>query len=425
MNVRPDGILGAIVGSESLGTAETLINGAGGCRSRAQIVLRGLIPEYGEGDTGCCDSLYFGKQSRLPCSYINGDDIVFGPGPKVADGVSSIRRITGRDVLLVDTLGASLVCDDRSGMDPAPITMEGDLSSMTFDEGYDLACEAIVRSVVGSGDKDPLSVNVLGYGICDLGWTYGMAELRELLAMMCVRVNAFIGCRPGADGIRASGSSALNIELNPARCRRTADLYGELFGMPSLRPSAGAPVGYRATRSLLREVGDALGVDPTPALDAVDRDECDVRRMLRNNERMPDGLKARRYSVTGESCNVLPLVEWMTEVFCMIPGSVRPTDGAYEEEIRSALDRRGFGCAMGAEDHPDTEVLFTDGLTALDGSMGRGIPAYVEVTMPRGREMNLTGRCLVGRPGCRYILDEMLNGITRFRCGQPAYIDRP
>ena len=43
MNNRPDGMLGAILASESIGTADTLINGAGGCRSRAMILLNVLV----------------------------------------------------------------------------------------------------------------------------------------------------------------------------------------------------------------------------------------------------------------------------------------------------------------------------------------------------------------------------------------------
>ena len=38
MRLHPDGFLGAVVASESLGMTDTMINGAGGCRSRSQIV---------------------------------------------------------------------------------------------------------------------------------------------------------------------------------------------------------------------------------------------------------------------------------------------------------------------------------------------------------------------------------------------------
>ena len=65
---------------------------------------------------------------------------------------------------------------------------------------------------------------------------------------------------------------------------------------------------------------------------------------------------------------------------------------------------------FGARDEGEIEVYFTDGLSAARGRLERNVPAYVEISMPRGRALDLMGRCLVGRPGCRYILDELLNG---------------
>lgn len=421
MNVRPDGILGAIVGSEGMGLTDTMVNGAGGCRSRAQIMLNELDPVYRGEVAGCCSSKYFGRQSRLPCTYVNGDDIVFGTSPKVSDGVSSVSGVTGRRVLLVDTLGVSLVCSDNSLSGAEPLELEGDLSSMTFDEGYDLAAEAVLRSSGISDDPRP-GVNILGYGLPDPGWTYGMGEIRSLLSMMGVRVNAFVGCVDSLEAISSSGGSDLCVMVHPERCHRVASFYKEL-GIPSLRPSCGSPVGYRATKSFLAEIANRLGIDPSPAIEAVDRDEQAVRMMLMKSDRAADGLRARTFSVQGCSSTVLPLTRWMTDVFAMVPGAVRVEDEEYAPEISSYLDGMGFGRAFGAEDEGEIDVYFTDGLKASKGRLERDVPAYVEIGMPRGRALDLMGRCLVGRPGCRYILDEMLNGVTRFRCGQPKYAD--
>ena len=106
MILRPDGTLGAVLASESLGLTDTLVNGAGGCRSRTQIMLRDLMSTYKEEDTRCCGSRFFSRQSRLPCTYINGDDIVFGTGCKVSEGISSVSSITGKPTSVVETLGA-------------------------------------------------------------------------------------------------------------------------------------------------------------------------------------------------------------------------------------------------------------------------------------------------------------------------------
>ena len=64
MRLHPDGFLGAVVASESLGMTDTMINGAGGCRSRSQIMIHDLIPSYTPENRGCCKSKYFSRQCR-------------------------------------------------------------------------------------------------------------------------------------------------------------------------------------------------------------------------------------------------------------------------------------------------------------------------------------------------------------------------
>ena len=62
-------------------------------------------------------------------------------------------------------------------------------------------------------------------------------------------------------------------------------------------------------------------------------------------------------------------------------------------------------------------------MAALKGRLDRDDIGYVEIGIPRGRYMDLMGRTLVGTQGCRYILDEMMNGMMRFRCGQPTEVE--
>lgn len=423
--MEPDGLLGAIIASESLGMTQTLVDGAGGCRSRAQIVLHELIQEYIPVDPSRYASGYFSRQSRMPCTYLNGDDLVFGARDKVADGFRTVTGSTGSGAALLDTLGASLLCTDTGGLEDGsgkgPVTVDGDLSAMSFREGYDAMTASILEDAVAPSDQDG-SVNILGYGIQDIGWRTGEAELRRLLGAMGVRVNAVPGCMPTSEEVGSMGMASLNVMLRPELCGRTADALRRITGAEALRLSMGAPVGYAATRSLVREVAEALDRDPAPALAIVDADEREVRGILTNYERLPLGLHARGFSADGESSTVYPLLRWMHGTFGMAPRRIACTDGEYSGEIRRYLEEAGFDdpemCSEG-----ESEVVFTDGLSALRGDLDGGPTAFVEVRMPRGRKVDLMGRCLIGTAGCRYILDSVFNGIRRFRCGQPAELD--
>lgn len=427
MNLQPDGFLGAVIASESLGMSDTMINGAGGCRSRSQIMLHDLLPSYTEENRGCCRSKYFSRQSRLPCTYLNNEDIVFGSAVKVSEGIGSVAEVSGRRMLLIDTLGASLICTDYSGLTGVegrdPIFMEGDLSAMTFAEGYDAAMATLLGSMgIKEGERDGLSVNLLGYGIQDPGWETGAEELRTLMSLMGVRVVSIPGCQPSKDEVMSMGSADLNVMVRPEFCRRTSAMLGDMFGIPSLRPSEGAPIGYDSTRSFVREVASVLGVDPAPALDYIDRDASRVHRILMNYDRAPLGLHAKGLVLEGDSSTVLPVLKWMLEAFGMSPRKVVLTDSEYSDEIGGLLESMGYSDALKGIDG-EVEVVFCDGMTALEGRLSNRTTSYVEIRIPRGRHMDLMGRCIVGTKGARYMLDEMFNGITRFRCGQPTEVD--
>ena len=425
VNCRADGLLGAIVASESLGVTDTLINGAGGCRSRAQIMMHDLIPQYYPENRGCCRSKYFSRQSRLPCTYLNNEDIIFGSREKVSDGIVSVSGITGRRVLLLDTLGASLICTDYEGMMDSegrpPIIMDSDLSAMSFSEGYDMAMCSILSSLdLEEGDDG--SVNIIGYGIMDPGWETGAHDLVHMLERMGLKVNCIPGCLPDENDVMSVGKASLNIMIHPEYCTGTARMLWERTGTPHLRPSMGAPVGYPAIRSFIREVADATGRDPTDALRHVDDDADSVHRVLMNYDRIPKSLRSKGFVVESDSSVAYPLMMWMMGTFGMSPRRISFPDEEYGEEISGYLSEKGFTDALtGIEG--DVEAVFSDGMDALEGRLSDNNCAHIEVCMPRGRCLDLMGRTVVGPKGCRYILDELLNGITRFRCGQPTDIN--
>ena len=428
MILRPDGTLGAVLASESLGLTDTLVNGAGGCRSRTQIMLRDLMSTYKEEDTRCCGSRFFSRQSRLPCTYINGDDIVFGTGCKVSEGISSVSSITGKPTSVVETLGASLVCTDYaqiSGNGVEVIPLDADLSSMSFEEGYDFAMGRILSYLLpddGERTFEP-SVNLLGYGIHDLGWEFGLDDLKALLSNMGVKVLAAIGCMPSEDEVIASTGAWLNIMVHPESCTGTARMYERNHDIPFLRPKDGAPVGYDSIRSMLKQVGEALGIDPTPALCAVDSEASKVLGMLRNYNKGVNMLRGRMYSIEASSSELYPLMVWMHDVFAMVPDSIIPLDPEYLSEIATYLESIGKADSLMSPRHGVDDIVFTDGVDCAYGKAEGGVTSYVEVRPPNMRGLNLVGRCTVGTGGCRYLIDEMLNGINRFRCGQPSSID--
>jgi len=416
LNLRPDGFLGAVIASESIGTAKTVINGSGGCRSRSRTLIHDLIPGYAPGGECCMKGPT--EDKKLPCTCLDAEDIIFGASPRIRDTVYPFIE-QGEKVMVVDTLGASLTCDDWSNIQSEKdvIMVEGDLSGMSMSEGYDRTmCELIGDEPFDGGENG--GVNLLGYGIMDIGWERGAEEMRHILDLMELETVCVPGCRPSKKDVARIGGASLNIMVHPEYSRRTAEMMRRDFGIPFLRPAMGAPVGYPATRSFIEDIARSTGRDPSKALDYVNKDAKDVYRVLSSHDSFPRWLFARGMTIKADSSVAYPLMDWMMSAFGMAPRKISALDEEYLPEIANRLKSEGYKDALIGTDG-EVEVVFSDGLTTLEGRMSKTTAGYIETCMPRGSYMNLSGRTLIGTCGCRNILDDVFNSITRFKCGQP------
>lgn len=323
----------------------------------------------------------------------------------------------GKPVTVVDTLAASLACTDPRCADGA-LYISDDLSSMSFAEGYDLCTERALRSTEMDAGTEEGTVVLLGYGLMDKGWTYGLDEMRGLLSLMGARVVCAPGCMPTGRELRACGKAEASILVDPARSVLTSH-YLEEKGVAPVVPSMGAPVGWRATESFLTEVAEAVGADPDPALRRVAEERSAVARRMKAAARDLYFFPGRCFDASGPSSLVYPLATWVAEDFRMAPRRLSLLDGFYGREVGRLSERFDVG------PRPDETLgaVFSDGIGAEEGSRRGDDASHVDIRPPTARPFDLLGRTMVGPAGCRYVVDSLLNSGSRFRCGQPLNAD--
>ncbi len=431
MMTEADGFLGAVLASQGCGM-KALINGPGGCRSRTVNLYRELSIEYGGEERDCCRSKYMSRQSSIPCTYLNSDDMILGSGNKIADGLSSVSSTTSKDVVLIDTLGASIQVTDReeavrrSGTEGRTVLSDEDLSGMSMAEGYDDTVRRILEHTGLEDGERKGSVAVLGYGLADSSWRHGMRNISELLALLGVTDVTFVGCDSDPSSLRRAGSCSVSVSVHPEMSAATSSMLSGK-GVDEVVLSAGSPIGYGSMRSFVTEMSGSLGLSPDRALGAIDAEERYVKKVLNNCDKDVRGLRGRPMTVETIPSDACPLMEWMYDMFSMVPGSYRPrfcTSSPYDGRIDSFLE--GVGCA-GARTSPtdpmSTYAFFSDGLTARLYKNDHPVISCVEVCMPFSRKTELTDRSLVGLGGARYLVDSLINDIGRFSCGQPTMAD--
>jgi len=424
-----DGFLGAVFAAEGTEGFRALINGPGGCRSRTQILVQEQFPEwYGEA-RGCMNSPFMSRQSRVPCTFLNNDDIVFGSGEKIAEGIASVAEATGGGVVLIETLAASVQVADRvsaarkSGYGDRVVLADPDVSSLSFCQGFDDTMEKIVDLVhPDNGDTDGRRVNILGYGAFDSDWHYGKDAIREMLSMMDIEVVSFVGL-DSSEKLAESGSADFNVMIHPECARKTAEWYSENLGIPFVEPSMGAPIGYPSIRRFLKEVSDVTDMEDDAPRRVLDEDEERMFRILRNFDKFSAGLRCEGMGFEGMPSDVLPVMEWMYDLFSLVPEYVdlrRTSDPRDSEGVEGFLRSIGSSDALGAGFHPDLKVMFTDALSAELYAYRNPKMSCVGFEMPFSGIRGIADRSMMWVNGCHTVLDAVMNGLGKFRCGLPT-----
>ena len=434
MNTEPDGFMGAVLAAEGIEGMKALINGPGGCRSRAQILLKELIQNYSGEDPGCCSSKYFSRQSKLPCTYLSSNDMIMGSSEKVSDGVGSVLSVSESDIVMVDTLGASIQVMDtdnavrRTGKGERVTIASKYLSSMSLYEGYDDNMERIIRDICPPEKTDmiPRTVNILGYNISDSGWEFGKEEISKIINGSGAEVISFIGCGSTKEEIERSRSAELNILIHPEFSIGTAEFYSREFDVPYIIPKSGSPIGYPSLMSFVNEVSSELGTDATNVVNEISKDRKSVDKTLNNAEKLLGGLRGCGCCITGIPSDILPIIRWMHDHLSIIPECVNVLGGKGSPLFGALIDYlEDIDCMESLDNDPGGvyDVVFTNGMMAGHHRELSSITTCVETTFPFSKGTSLVNRSLVGIHGCRYILDELINGRGLFHCGQPTMAD--
>ncbi len=389
--------------------------------------------DYVKESDSVCGSCFMSRQSRAPCTFLNPDDMIMGSGEKITEGLDSVLGITGDDIVLVETIGASIQVVDRGASvektrEPGrTILSDQDLSSMSFSEGFDDTMLKMVRHLgLERAEKRPKTVNIFGYGVFDSGWEEGKDEIVHLLALIGVEVIAFVGC-DDKEHLEDSNHAEANILIHPETSRRTAAFYEDELGIPSIIPSKGSPIGYPSIRSFIAEVAEFFDSTTDEAMAVISSHEKKLHRRLANVDRVAVALHGYGMMIDGLPSDTIPIIDFMKDLLGLVPERVTIVHTDDERDTRRMIETlEGHGCGF-AYNAPVSKVglraYFSDGLTVRYFKEEHPIVAAIGYMMPFAEKQNFINRAVVGLYGCSYLVDQVINGQDLFFCDQPVGVD--
>ena len=202
------------------------------------------------------------KTTNVYSTCMDEKDVIFGAGEKLKSAIIELDdEFDPALIAVLSCCASSIIGEDVESVVKEVQTkakvlgidsggFEGDYRS-----GYSETIRRLVEALVEPPrTRDKLSVNLIGL----LRAGPDLRELKRVLALIGVRVNAVLTAGATVRQIEHTASAALNVVLCEATGKDAAEQLEKQFDMPYIIEEL--PIGYEATSRFLARVADALGI---------------------------------------------------------------------------------------------------------------------------------------------------------------------
>lgn len=396
--IMPDCTTGAIFALEGIRNAVVLLNGPMGCRFYHSTTSRFLsirpllrLPEREGGQARPVDyntlNNWFFRQERVPCTWLDGQDYVYGTKEKVLEALAYIRDNVAFDLLaIVNSPGASLIGDAllepaRALLGERVILLESPGWSASFAEGASAAALQVLQGLkLRRETPGRRRVNLLGFNLWQRYQEGDILELKRLLALCGIETGAVLCAGTSLPELERLPDAALNLVLYPELGLDCARYLEERWGTPCC--VCPLPVGFSATEAMLTEVCRRLDADPAPALEESRRARALAWYKLREIDQSygrPRGVK----------------------FFVDIGPSA---DRAYTAFLRDYL-------AMEPAEAEEAELVFSDANAIAELMLKNRRFCGIEARMPGMGYTDLLPKTHLGVQGALFLIEQVLNGL--------------
>lgn len=414
MRPVPDGFTASLMAVEGISDARVFLHGPGGCRLYHMLDAVRVYPRLGSDGAYDYNVPFFFGHPRIPGSYEDWDDYICGSAEKLRAGLEVTDSFECGLIAVVCSPGASLIGDDcgsvigQAGLGGKAVYLDEWLISRTATEGFDITLAGIVeRFSERDAPKRRGAVNVLGLSVMDRDWTAVREEISHILELMGLEANCILGAGCSMSEIRDIGAAEACITLCPDMSRRQAEIIRRIHGIPCIESDFGAAIGFESARSLVLKLGEAVGADPSAALDHISKKERVVFDAFMGSIGIASRFRGMTFAVAGLPSVVLALTHWLRGYLAAVPKSIvlDESDPELLDEVREMLE--GMGCPEALDDGSlVADMLFCDSSTARSreerGLCRAGIGIGLDDRMP----LHTIPRPAYLATGALYLLDE-------------------
>lgn len=420
--IQPDGFTGVLLACESVLDSAVILHGPTGCRGHHSALSERVFPRENSPERlNFLEPFYFG-QPRIPTTYLDGDDFVFGAREKLVKAIKEIMKRNPSLITIINSPGAALIGDNivqsaaEAGVKIPCAIVEMPLLSCSLAEGYQQGIMAMLQSLsLSSQPTEAKTVALIGLSTVHQHWSGSVAELRRLLALCGIKVVCCVGAGSSLEEYRRIPRTACYAVVFDEYADRIGPWLAGQFGKTIAACALGAPVGFTATEAWVSAVARAVNADPQAALEDIREQRRRVSCFIDQTAGAAASLKGISFAVQTDPSIALPLVRWLYEYIGMFPVAVETTDYA-ETSLAGQLQTwlESVGCAeawqrpwSGAQ--PD--LLFADGQQSAQVRVS-GCCGAIELMLPVGPSLDVVPKVLLGAAGSAWLVEWILRELS-------------
>jgi nitrogenase molybdenum-iron protein alpha/beta subunit len=436
-NIALDSFSGALFAVEGIKDACVILNGPTGCKfyhsaiSDSQFTRQATYSplEYSEG--------FFG-QPRIPATYLDGHDYIFGSGEKLRNMLKLALNKKYALIAVINSPGAALIGDDLDKFiagetrgaadrksDVPCLALEDTGFSGSYGSGYQAAMLKVLDALdlkkeeqknnYGKNAVGNPKVNLIGLSIYQKYFDNNYKTIKETLERCGIETICAPGAGDSAAAMKNISMADLNVVVYPEYGKEIAEYLKSRFATPYIIPEEGPPIGFYSTTAFVKQI---CGCFNLPVLNAETVIEAARARAYLYLSRFSSMLGMPRgclFSVKADSSTAYTLTRWLCSYLGMIPAAVSVLPGAdtvFTKKLEDFLAAANHGEAMANPIiETPSQILLADANTIAEMRFYGQKICGIEIALPSMGYIDVTEKTLFGAQGSLFLLEQILNGI--------------
>ena len=416
---RPEGTLGILMAFEGITDSATVVNGPTGCKYYPGVATEQAWPCR---DKECYTEKpfkyyrrFFFTQPRVPCTYMDADDYIMGTGSKLDEAFAEVMASGPNLVGLVNSPGASLIGETLSLKDEKGIVvrMENPLPSVPFGTAFQETMIKILEALSPKKIKKRKGINLIGMSVWNLDWEDSVRDLKDLLSLCNITVNAVIGAGCSVADLKGSGKAELNVIVHRDIGLEIAKWYERSLDVRYVESKMGAPIGFDALEDWILRICEELNADPSKAMKKINEQRERTANVLLSLYTVHKTTVGKTFSVAAEGSLAYPVARFLYSYLGLYPVALRTgLDTSFSAEISKFTEENGLSISEEAFDTP-ADVMLADGNSVASAIFRGLIPEGFDIVRPGRRIVRIKERPVLGLGGTMRLLDSVMNTIRR------------